>query len=408
MNDSDWTRRAFLESALALGALSLLGETPGFAATAPARKLRVGLLLPSGGALAGAGSAGNALALGARFAAEEAKRTAERVGGSFELLEATAADPRAAAREAARLAEREKVFAVIGGLDQGTRDAVSVVAERLRFLFLTTRAPGDVESVGPVRQHQVHINATHYDLCRALARYLVSEAHLGSWFLVGTAGAEGSFLTGSARQILLQNGGTLAGTATVDPRAASFAPLLAQLAKARPQLVFLNLGEPTLSRLLAALDHAGPSLATLPVAGPFPPLGLDRLDPHPSPRRAIWPALWHPALVSGGAGELNQRFQARFNQPMGSLAWMGWAAVQAAAELAQRPPAANPAAPPSADLAARLAAFQFDGHKALPLRFDFNHFLRQPIYLVGPKPTAGAAAPGPLALLGQVAPEAGG
>lgn len=404
MNDSHWTRRAFLESALALSALSLLGETPGFAAPAPPRKLRVGLLLPGGGALA---ADGGALALGARLAAEEAKRTAELVGGSFELLEATAGDPKTAAREAARLAEREKVFALVGGLDQGTRDSVSAVAERQRVLFLTTRAPGDIESAGPVRQHQLHMNATHYDLCRALARYLVSEAHLGSWFFVGTAGEEGAFLTGSARQTLLQNGGTLAGTATVDPRAASFAPLLAQLAKARPQLVFLNLGEPALSRLLAALDHAGPSLAALAVAGPFPPLGGDRLA-NSSPRRAIWPALWHPALVSGGAVQLNQRFQARWNRPMGSLAWMGWAAVKAAAELALRPPAANPAAPPGTDLAARLAAFQFDGHKALPLRFDFNHYLRQPIYLVGPKPAAGAAPPVPLALLGQVAPEAGG
>jgi ABC-type branched-subunit amino acid transport system substrate-binding protein len=397
MNGPDWTRRAFLESALGLSALALLGGGTLAAAPASARKLRVGLLLPGPGPLAGDG---NALALGVRLAAEEAQRTAELMGGSFELLEATAADPKVAAREAARLTEREKVFALVGG-DQRTREAVSEAALRSRSLFLTTRMPGEALYAEPVREQQFHLSANHYDLCRALAQHLVAEARLASWFLVGLTGEEGRYLTGTARQALLQHGGTIAGTATLDPAATSFAPLLAQLARARPQLVFLSLGEPVLSRLLAALDGsqgAGAPLAALPVAGPFPPLTGDSLSTA-TPRRAIWPALWHPALVAGGAAQLNQRFLARWKRPMGPLAWMGWAAVKAAAELALRAPAG------AADLAQRLATFQFDGHKGFPLHFDSNHFLRQPICLVGQKP--GERSPGPLALLGQVAPGQG-
>src|SRR4029079_12602724 len=151
-----------------------------------------------------------------------------------------------------------------------------------------------------------------------------------------------------------------------------FAPLLGELRKAGPQLVFLSLGEPTLSRLLAALDHTA-ELAALPVAGPFPPFAGDALSAA-GPRRAIWPALWHPALVAGGAAQLNQRFLARWHRPMGPLAWMGWAAVKAATDLALRAAA-------GAGLAALLGRFSFDGHKALPLYFAFNHFLPQPIYL---------------------------
>jgi ABC-type branched-subunit amino acid transport system substrate-binding protein len=393
MNDPDWTRRAFLESALGMGALALLGDSRLLAAPpAPARKLRLGLLLPVG-PLA---TDGNALALGARLAAEEAKRTAELLGGSFELLEATAADPKVAAGEAARLAEREKVFALVGGLDRHTRESVSDAVERSGALFLTTRAPGEALYAEPVRERQFHLAPSHYDLCRALAQHLVTEARLAKWFLVGLPGEEGRYLTGTARQALLQRGGLIAGTATVEPGAASFAPLLAELRKARPQLVFLSLGEPTLSRLLAALDRTG-ELGSLLVAGPFPPFAGDGLTAA-SPRRAIWPALWHPALVAGGAAQLNQRFLARWHRPMGPLAWMGWAAVKSATELALRAPA-------GADLADFLGRYSFDGHKALPLYFDFNHFLRQPIYLVGRKP--GESAPGSLALLGQVAPEKG-
>jgi ABC-type branched-subunit amino acid transport system substrate-binding protein len=238
--------------------------------------------------------------------------------------------------------------------------------------------------------------ASLYDRCRALSRYLVSEAQLASWYFVGLKGGEGSYLMGAARQALLHLGGTIAGTTALDLQAASFGSLLAQIAKARPHLVFLALGEPLLSRFLAAMEHAS-ELAAVPVSGPFPPLAGDGLA-FPSKLRAIWPALWHPTLVQGGAVQLNQRFQARWKQPMGPYAWMGWVGVKAVTELALRAPA-------GADLAQGLARLQFDGHKALPLHFDFNHFLRQPIYLVGRK--AGESAPGPLALLGQVMPEPG-
>ncbi len=232
MSDPGSTRRQFLGGALASGSLVLLGGVPRLLAAvpAPARKLRVGLVLPGGASADGA-----AVALGVRFAAEAARHALGLVGGSFELLEATAADPHAAAREAARLASQEKVTAVIGGLDSRTREAVTEVAERLHFAFLATRAPGDVPPPEPVRAHQLHLNPPHYDLCRALSRYLVTEAHLPSCFFVGTAGEPGTFLTGSARQTHLQNAGTLAGIATVEPGATSFAPLLAQIAQARPQ-----------------------------------------------------------------------------------------------------------------------------------------------------------------------------
>jgi hypothetical protein len=190
MSDSAFTRRKFLEGALASGTLVALGGAPSLRAAVPAptRKLRVGLLLPAGSSADGA-----AVASGVRFAAAEA------AGVGFELLEAGAADPQAAAREATRLASKEKVSAVIGGLDARTREAVTEVAERLGFAFLTTRAPGDVPPPEPVRPHELHLNTAHYDLCRALSRYLVGEAHLPSWFFVGTAGETGTFLTASAR-----------------------------------------------------------------------------------------------------------------------------------------------------------------------------------------------------------------
>jgi hypothetical protein len=90
---------------------------------------------------------------------------------------------------------------------------------------------------------------------------------------------------------------------------------------------------------------------------------------------------WHPDLERFGAEQLNQRFEARFHQPMDGDSWAGWAAVKALSELALRNPRlARP------ELPERLVALRFDGHKGAPLGFDAaDHVLRQPIYRVGAK-----------------------
>jgi len=112
--------------------------------------------------------------------------------------------------------------------------------------------------------------------------------------------------------------------------------------------------------------------------------------PGKGPRAGLRVVEWHPALVRYGALELNQRFTARFHQPMAPLAWAGWVAVKAWAELSLRAGTGDPVD--------RLLALRFDGHKGVRLRFDpRTHELVQPLYVVGPDGK----------LLGEVPPEEG-
>jgi ABC-type branched-subunit amino acid transport system substrate-binding protein len=92
-------------------------------------------------------------------------------------------------------------------------------------------------------------------------------------------------------------------------------------------------------------------------------------------------ALWHPSLERFGAGQLNERFRARFGGAgMDGAAWAGWMAAKVLWEASLRARSTEPAA-----LRAHLLApsTQLDGHKGWPLSFrPWDGQLRQPLYLL--------------------------
>lgn len=95
-----------------------------------------------------------------------------------------------------------------------------------------------------------------------------------------------------------------------------------------------------------------------------------------SPRTRV--VEWDSTLERFGAGQVNDRFRARFGRGAGEEAWAAWLAVKALMEAAIRAGSTDPER-----LSARLAASTFDGHKGLPLTFrEWDGQLRQPLYLV--------------------------
>jgi hypothetical protein len=75
---------------------------------------------------------------------------------------------------------------------------------------------------------------------------------------------------------------------------------------------------------------------------------------------------WLPSLTKFGAGELNERFLRETRHAMDEEAWLGWIAVKIVAEAALRE--------------RDIGAIRVDGHKGVPLRFDANRNLVQPLY----------------------------
>ena len=92
------------------------------------------------------------------------------------------------------------------------------------------------------------------------------------------------------------------------------------------------------------------------------------------------PALWHASLERFGAGQLNDRYRARFAAGMDDAAWAGWMAVKILWESSLR---ARSTAPAALLAYLRREATQFDGHKGWPLSFrSWDGQLRQPLYLL--------------------------
>lgn len=364
------TRRAFLGSALALGASLLLGS-PLHGAR---RTVRVGAVLPGSGPLA-------ALAReGVELAAEEASRTAELVGARFHLSLAEAEDPTKAAREARKLVD-QGALVLLGGLDQESRQALEKVARQRRVAFLSLAPPDLSERKSP---YVFHVPAGLETRIEALAHGVVRDLGLRRWRFAIPPTEEGRQIAELGYQALRRQGGLDVGKDELDPAAPDLAAWRRAMTATRPEFVLLGFRREDLGLFIETTRP--PKLPRM--GGPYYPTS--------NPGFGIWCGEWSPTLRRYGAEQLNRRYQARFEQPMGSAAWLGWMAVKMAAELALRHPGVG-----RATLATRLAGMAFDGHKGMPLAFDpEDHHLRQPVYLVGrEKP------PGPLSVLSEMTPE---
>jgi hypothetical protein len=126
------------------------------------------------------------------------------------------------------------------------------------------------------------------------------------------------------------------------------------------------------------LYHVAPSDAMRRDAVRVHGAGIDTGTTANVPAALAQALTWHHTLERYGAGQLNDRFAARFGMPMPPEAWTGWMAVKVAWEAAARAGAGE-------SLAAVLQrpGLRFDGHKGWALDFrPWDRQLRQPLYVV--------------------------
>ncbi|MBI4513076.1 MAG: ABC transporter substrate-binding protein [Gemmatimonadetes bacterium] len=380
MPERGWTRRKFLKTAAASGAAAVLpgcaGISRGSVARAPTGVFRIGFIVPRTGPLA---EAGNAATRGAELGAAEAARLAELFGKRLDLVAAGAAGLDAGRREARRLIEQDRVFAIAGGLDDASCFALSELADRHGILFLNVGCSSDALRGERCRRTTFNVDASTAMYVDALAQWLIREAGLRRWYFVTPASDAGTAVYRRTRQALLQEGGEDLGNAMVPPGTTNHEVSLKKLRQARPDVAFLSLVGPSQAAFLQQYNELGPSFE---VAGPF----MDTVQfwaASPQRRAGIWPSLWHHKLFRYGAEQLNGRFRKRFDRPLEARGWASWMAVKILAEAVLRAGGAE---------TSQLVRFlekggaQFDGHKGRPLTFrPWDHQLRQPLYLVRPK-----------------------
>lgn len=367
-----WTRREVVRTAALVGAHVLVAGV-GNRLRAAAEARRVGLIVPGAGPLR---AAGEAVATGAAFGAQEVAHTAQLLGHDFELVQREAEDPDAARRAARALVEEHGIFAVAGGLDEWTAIALSEVADELGILYLNVGSGADVLRGESCRATTFNVGASTAMIVDALADWFIGERGLSTWAFVVPDSPSGEAIYRRALRALEEAGGREVGRFPLPENAMDFRRTIDALERARPAVAFVALeGDP----LLAFLERYREAGASFEITGPAFDLARHRAVGTPAPA-GTWPVVWHHSLERFGASQLNDRFRDHAGRPMDSLGWTGWMAMKVLWEATLR------ARTTDAGALARLLVsdrMQFDGHKGVRLSFrPWDHQLRQPLYLV--------------------------
>lgn len=325
----------------------------------------MGVVLPSPSAVAKAITEGAALGL------DDANALATQFGKRLRLVSAAAPDG-AAAAEAGRALASAGAIALLGGAG-GTGPALRDATAASGTVFFNVAAFDEALRQEGCARHVFHLAPSVTMLMDALGAVLVGR-RLGRWAVSGDGRARAQELEAAARRTAARQGATVVTAESAD-------------------VTLLALEGAALREALGAARTAGRAVAG--VGGDVPAgLGADEAI-------GYWAVGWHHELERFSARELNSKFRRRFAGPLGDASWASWAAVKLVGEAVVRAGAGGPAA-----LVAFLeSAPPFDGHKGTGLVFRaWDHQLRQPLYVVGPRKREGIGGRrGPFELVGETA-----
>jgi branched-chain amino acid transport system substrate-binding protein len=312
--------------------------------------------------------------MGAQLGAEEATVTAEMFGTKVELIIEEAVTPENVESLAGKLSAQENLAAIIGALDDLTIAKLSDVTQQQPVVCLNTAARG-----GDLRGEKCHRLTFHIEpdlamYTHAMGQWLV-QTNRRRWHFVVSESAPGQEVYRRASRFLQQQGGIDLGRLVITPGQSADKDIVAPLAQSDAEAIVVALSGEDLERFLEHYKAAG--LKPLLAGVPLNMFALWRADP--ALLQGVWVASWYHELERYSARELNRRFMRRFEKPAEGFAWANWAAVKLVAEGVLRSASTDAKA-----LVSYLeGAPPFDGHKGKALTFrEWNHQLRQPLYVL--------------------------
>jgi ABC-type branched-subunit amino acid transport system substrate-binding protein len=325
----------------------------------------LGVVVPPPSAVA------KALTEGAALGLDDANALATQFGKRLRLVSETAPDG-AAAAAAGRALAGAGAIALLGGA-AGTAPALRDATAASGTVFFNVAAFDEALRQEGCARHVFHVAPSVTMLMDTLGVVLVAR-RLGRWAVSGDGSARAQELEAAARRTAARQGATVVTGESAD-------------------VTLLALEGPALREALGTARTAGRVVAG--VGGDVPAsLG-------PDDAVGYWAVGWHPELERFSARELNSKFRRRFAGPLGEASWASWAAVKLVGEAVVRAGAVGPA-----PLVTFLeSAPAFDGHKGTALVFRaWDHQLRQPLYVVGPRKREEISGRrGPFELVGETA-----
>jgi branched-chain amino acid transport system substrate-binding protein len=344
-----------------------------------------------------AGMASYAL-MGAQLGAEEADTTAGMFGTKVELIIEDGVTPANMLALVRKLSASEHLTAIIAALDDPTTASLTAFTQQERLVCLNTTARG-----GDLRAQKCHRSTFHVepDLAMytdAMGQWLLQNNRKRWYYIVSEAGF-GPEVYHRSRRFLQQQGGADLGRSIITSGQSAYQDVLAPLGGMEQETVIVALSGEELRQFLEQYRASG--LKTLLAGIPLDMIALWQASLESL--QGVWVTSWYHGLERFSARELNRRFYRRFEKPAEGFAWTNWAAVKLVVEGVLR----SASTEASALVSYLESASPFDGHKGRSLTFrDWNHQLRQPLYVLKVREDKPENSWDRLQLIGELPPAA--
>jgi len=324
MTKSDLSRRSFIRATAGVAAASAVGWSGGASAQADG-PVRIGMVYSKQGPGA---AIGEYLQRGSELAVEQVGRKV--LGRPIELIWLDEPNPQVSQQNMQRLADENKVVAVVGGNYSSSALAMMSVANREKLPLILTGAAASEITGKNCSRYTFRTQATVPVQMKGLMPY-VSQIGKKVYFITASY-AFGQDILRSSRALLKEVGATEVGVDEVPINTSDYSSYILKIRQAKPDVIVGGLVGGDFSNFLKQWNEMGMK-DKIPYAA-IAVTDTDFWDVGPQASTGIYVKPWYYNNPKNTAAEkkLIEDFRKKYNEPPSDKTWSGWIGMRALLE----------------------------------------------------------------------------
>lgn len=324
MTKLDLSRRSFIRATAGVAAASTMGWSGGASAQADG-PVRIGMIYSKQGPGA---AIGEYLQRGSELAVEQVGRKV--LGRPIELVWLDEPNPQVSQQNMQRLADENKVVAVVGGNYSSSALAMMSVANREKLPLILTGAAASEITGKNCSRYTFRTQATVPVQMKGLMPY-VSQIGKKVYFITASY-AFGQDILRSSRALLKEVGATEVGVDEVPINTSDYSSYILKIRQAKPDVIVGGLVGGDFSNFLKQWNEMGMK-DKIPYAA-IAVTDTDFWDVGPQASTGIYVKPWYYNNPKNTAAEkkLIEDFRKKYNEPPSDKTWSGWIGMRALLE----------------------------------------------------------------------------
>ncbi len=324
MTKLDLSRRSFMRATAGVAAASAVGWSGGASAQSDG-PVRIGMIYSKQGPGA---AIGEYLQRGSELAVEQVGRKV--LGRPIELVWLDEPNPQVSQQNMQRLADENKVVAVVGGNYSSSALAMMSVANREKLPLILTGAAASEITGKNCSRYTFRTQATVPVQMKGLMPY-VSQIGKKVYFITASY-AFGQDILRSSRALLKEVGATEVGVDEVPINTSDYSSYILKIRQAKPDVIVGGLVGGDFSNFLKQWNEMGMK-DKIPYAA-IAVTDTDFWDVGPQASTGIYVKPWYYNNPKNTAAErkLIEDFRKKYNEPPSDKTWSGWIGMRALLE----------------------------------------------------------------------------